>query len=392
MKSKTKNVLVYILTVVFAILYIFIGNKMATKDFVHFSGVNSAVFKKSVVTEIVDRTSAEQQIGGVSYSGGVNIRFKARVLTGENKGEVLTALQNSDPYMTMQIKEVEVGDKILLTKNQDPSATIEWTIAEYVRSDALIVLALVFVGLLLLFGRGKGLNTIISLVFTCLAIFMVLIPAILSGKNIYGWSLVTCTYIVLITLLIVYGANEKSLAAGLGCAGGVLLSGALTMGMDQILKLTGMLDEESIYLLVLSEENPIDLKAIIFAAIMIGAIGAIMDVSMSIASALSEVCGTMQSPTWGSVVKSGLTIGQDIMGTMTNTLILAYIGSSLSIVLLLAAYNASLIHLTNMEMIVVEILQSLIGSIGILFTLPLSSLICAFLYTRKKTDKSRQAA
>jgi uncharacterized membrane protein len=162
---------------------------------------------------------------------------------------------------------------------------------------------------------------------------------------------------------------------------GVFVSGILTTSMDKLLKLTGLVNEESMYLTRINPKHPIDLKAIIFAAILIGAIGAIMDVSMSIAASLAELQEKLEYTPFSLLVKSGISIGKDIMGTMANTLILAYIGSSLSVVLLLVSYNSSLLELLNKEMIVVEILQALIGSIGILFTMPLTSVVCAYLYT-----------
>ena len=112
-----------------------------------------------------------------------------------------------------------------------------------------------------------------------------------------------------------------------------------------------------------------------------------MDVSIDIASSLSEVADKMEKPDFGTIVKSGFNIGKDIMGTMTNTLILAYIGSSLSTVLLLTASSHSISYLFNLEMIAVEILQAIVGSIGILTTIPLTSVIAATLYKYVDTSK-----
>ena len=185
------------------------------------------------------------------------------------------------------------------------------------------------------------------------------------------------------TLLIVNGANVKSLSAGIGCVGGVLVAGGLAVIMDKFLKLTGIINEQSVFLQMLNPEHPIDLKAIIFASIIIGAVGAIMDVAISIASSLNEIQAQNADISFRKLYTSGITIGRDIMGTMTNTLILAYIGSSLSVVLLLTSSAPSLTYMLNTEMIIVEMLQSLVGSMGILLTLPLTSLISAFLYTKK---------
>ena len=125
--------------------------------------------------------------------------------------------------------------------------------------------------------------------FTCLAVFINLIPAILNGQNIYIWSIVTCVYITVMTLVLIEGLNVKCFAAGVGCVGGVLVAGALELLLRDQIKMSGVLDSEWLYLYNLRKDNPIDLKAIIFAMIIVGAVGAVMDVAMSIASSLCEI-------------------------------------------------------------------------------------------------------
>ncbi|MGL5328558.1 MAG: YibE/F family protein [Peptostreptococcaceae bacterium] len=374
----------YIITIILSIILIFIGNKIVTKDSPIFEKNNESLAIKAKVIDIEDKIEGNYSLGDSETIYKTEIIFKAKILEGENKGDIVSVLQYRDTLLGSQPNEVEIGDKVLIGENPIPSPSIKWAFLEIVRSDALLILGLVFFALLILFGGMKGVNTIISLTFTCLAIFMVFIPSILSGKNIYLWSIGTSIFIITMTLLIINGTDKKSLAAGIGCLSGVFISGGLTLIMDKIIKLTGMIDDESMYIQMLNSENPIDLKAIVFGAIIIGSIGAIMDVSMSISSALLEVYESSDKVDFKDLFKSGMTIGKDIMGTMANTLILAYIGSSLSVTLLLVTYNYSFIELINREMIIVEILQSLVGSFGILLTIPLTSLVSSYLYTKSK--------
>ena len=337
---------------------------------------------KAKVLEIESRDVNSYSLDETVSIESIDITFRAKVLNGYLKDEVISATQSIDGFIAKNAAEVEVGDKVLLVL-ADPDE-FSWYFMEYVRSDKLIILAICFVLALFFYGRFKGVNTILSLAYTCGAVFFVFIPAILSGKNIYLWTILVCIYSVLTTYILVIGFTKKSVAAAIGCLSGILLTGLLTVVMDKVLELSGILDEDSVYLTYLPTENPIDLRAIIFAAILIGAMGAIMDVSMSIASSLWEIKEESASPTRGSLFKSGMNIGRDVLGTMANTLILAYIGSSLSVVLLLSVYSSSVLYLFNREMIVVEILQSLVGSFGLLFAMPLTSLVSAFLYTEKK--------
>ena len=291
-----------------------------------------------------------------------------------------------DSYNSINHIELEEGQKIYLYEHTTDEETI-WYADQYDRASGLIILGIIFITFVILFGRKKGINTIIALIFTCLSIFMVYIPAIISGKNIYLWSILTCLYIGISTLLIVQGATKKSFAAMIGCLTGTAISGILTVIMSKVLSLTGMLNDESMYLYYMNADNPIDLKAIIFGSIIVGAIGAIMDVAIDIASALNEVINASEKPTFEKTVKSGFEIGRDIIGTMANTLVLAYIGSSLSCTLLTASYSGSLTYLLNREAIIVEMLQALVGSLGIFATIPLTTYISAFLYL--KHDKKR---
>ncbi len=383
--KKHKNNLIYIATVLFSIAFVVIGNRLCTKPLnIHIEKIPT---QTAVVTKINDVNLDESSIGGDSLVTEKTIIFSALIKTGASKGETVTATQSINSMLPINPKDVEVRDKILVSFVTSNGEDSEWVFAEYQRSDALIWLCVTFFVLVLLFGRKKGLNTIVSLVFTCLAIFAVFVPAIISGMNIYKASSIICLFIIFMTLLIINGVGKKTFCAAVGCLGGLVVTGILTLVMDKAMNLTGAVDEESIFLVLLNEKNPIDLRAIIFGAIIIGALGATMDISMSIASSLKELSDNMHTKTFKTLVKSGFNIGRDIMGTMANTLILAYIGSSLSIVLLLVANSDSLLALFNREMIVVEVMQSLVGSLGILFTIPITSILSAYIYSIKPRNK-----
>lgn len=375
-KSYQKN-LVYGLTIVLSLVYILLGNRIAAGEGTYEGEASYGYYLKAEVTEILAEV---ENIDVLGDNDGYDVRFEAEILKGENKGKYVTATKTYDSFAeTDGTNDIKLGDKVILysdalTINQD------WIFMAYSRSDILMILGVVFLALLIVFGHRKGINTIISLTFTVLAIFFVLVPAILSGQNIYLWSIITCVFMTVMTMLIINGADKKSIAAIVGCISGVAVSGILILILNKLVHLTGIINEESVFLISLNTDNPIDLRAIVFAAILIGAIGAIMDVAMSISSSLWEISEQMSYPEFGKLLKSGLSIGRDIMGTMANTLILAYIGSSLALVLLLVAYNTPMVYLFNREMIVVEVLQALIGSFGLLFTIPFTSLVAAKLY------------
>lgn len=346
------------------------------------------VTMKGRVTEIADVQEESFTLGDTTYTDRT-IFFRVELLNEYREGEIITTQQNLDPLLSYTTKEVEVGDLVMIYEYHNELG-YSYAFGDYWRSDALIWLLVLFCGAVILFGRLKGLNTLLGLGVTCLFVFLVFVPSILAGQNIYVWSILTCLYSIVTTLLIVNGYDRKSYIAAAGCFGGVLIAGLLTAAMNAIMNITGLVDEQAMYLNDLAGGLTIDLRAVIFAAIIIGATGAVMDVAISIASSLYELNDQLENPTFRTLLRSGFTIGRDMMGTMANTLVLAYIGSSLATVVLIVAYNASLTSIFNKEMIVVEVEQALVGSFGILSAIPLTSLLAAWFYPLGRKKRSAQ--
>ncbi len=344
---------------------------------------------KARVTRIVEVTEDSFSMGeGASYTDRT-ITFEALLLNEYRKGQTVTTSQTIDRLISDSVKEVETGDTLLLLEYHSDEGYY-YMFSDYWRSDALLTLTGVFMAAILIFGKLKGFNTLLGLASSCLFIFLVFVPSILAGCNIYVWSILTCLYSILFTLLIVDGYSRMTAIAAAGCFAGVLVTGVLTFIMNTVMHLSGLVDSESMFLNDLSSGLSIDLRAIIFAAIIIGATGAVMDTAVSIASSLQELSDQLEKPTFRQLLLSGITIGRDMMSTMANTLVLAYIGSSLATVLLIVAYNSSLAAIFNRELIVVEVEQAIVGSLGILSAIPLTSMLAAWIYPKKKR-KTAQA-
>jgi len=373
----------YICVLFLSATFLFVGNRIASGGIDFASEIDAFPVYSAVVTEITDRVEDTQEFAPGFSITNISIKFYARITSGELRGEEVFAEYIVSSVSDAAMKEVETGDRILLMYDNLMDSFI---FMEYERVHYIAILGAAFFMLIVLFGRKKGFNSIIALGFACFAIFMVFVPAILSGKNIYITAAIICAYSIISTLLIVIGPNKKAISAIFGCLGGVLFAGLLMISMDTIMNLTGFVDQEARFLLHILTENPIDLRAIIFAGVVIGSAGAIMDVAMSIASSLWEVKLAGGAADFRSLFKSGIEIGKDILGTMLNTLILAYIGSSLSVILLLTAHTTSLIELFNMEMIIVEFLRALVGSFGMFLTIPLTAAICGWLYVDHQND------
>ena len=347
------------------------------------------------VLEIID-TSVEY------YENADNLKktailFNVKLYDGKFKGRTVKAVQMQDDFIALKSDAVKKGDSVIILQlNGDAAPSLAentpyqeifdnpvFVFEEFYRFSSMTVLLLVFVVLLLIFGGIKGLNTLISLVLTCASIFCWFIPSIFNGANLYASSISVCLFIIVMTVIIVNGINKKSLASIAGCFGGVLIAAALSVIMKNAMHINGYLNNDSLYLEALLPGGQKDLVAVLFSAIIIGAVGAVMDVSMSLSSALYELATSVKDISFKQLVKSGFAIGRDMMGTMANTLILAYIGSSLSFILVLIAYNSSFLGLLNNQIIAFEIMQALTGSIGILCGIPLTTFIASALYSIK---------
>jgi len=378
---KINEKLFYASVLVLSALFLLIGNRIATRDSYAPVIEFEIPYYTGVVTEIIDR---QETVMSWDWGSDVNISitFYVRITDSGRRGEVVTAQQSLSTFFAVNEREVSVGDRVILAYDAFNSA---YHFTNYVRINYIAILGAVFLALVLLFGRKKGFSAIVALGFTCMAVFMVFIPAIMSGRNIHIATIIICVYSIVSTLLIVIGPNKKALSAMLGCLGGVLLAGLLMLIMDAVLSLTGALDIETQSLLNLPV--PIDIRALIFAGVIIGAVGAIMDVAMSISSSLWELKESGGISDFRGIVKSGLNIGKDILGTMLNTLILAYIGSSLSLILLVNVRTTSLMELFGWEMIIVEFLRALVGSFGMLLAIPLTAGVCGLLYAPPLEDE-----
>ncbi|MBC8570347.1 YibE/F family protein [Zongyangia hominis] len=343
---------------------------------------------RSKITEIVAEDLVETDLGGQKVYQWI-CYFRVRLTEGPYKGETALVRQSVDENMIPASIPAKVGDEIYVSLSEGEDGafggedTLTGFVGDYVRTTPLYLLVGAFLLLLLLFGRKKGVNTIISLTFTCLAVFVVLIPAILGGHSPVFAAVLVCVYIIVMTLLIVNGFTFKTAASALGCAGGVLMAGVIAYSMEYILKLTGMIEEKSLLLTTITGNSGFDFRGLIFAGIIIGALGAVMDVAMDIASALEELIFKVPTLTFRQIVASGMKVGRDVMGTMANTLILAYAGGSLTTILLITTSGKSLSLILNGELIAVEILKAMAGSIGILFTIPITAIITALLQTEQ---------
>lgn len=387
-KARWRDWILYGVTLLLSILFLAGGWKITTTEQQllgqNVNGTVTPAIKARLVEQVSSSDIYSQYTGTVTENRTVSY---AILESGERKGDRVLVTQVLDSTAMLLSEPFQPGDRVFIYQELNEYGENQWFVSGPVRTGWLLGLGVMFCLLVMVFGRSKGVRTILSLALTCLAVFLVLVPAIIGGFNIYAVTIIVCVYIILMTLALVSGCTFKSLAASLGCMGGVGIAGAITIVSEHTLRLTGLTDSDSMLLLFINGDKPMDLKALIFAGILIGALGATMDVAMSISSALTELIHNAPHLRFWEIIRSGLTIGRDIMGTMSNTLVLAYVGSGLHVTLLFLTYYERLEDILNVELIAVEMLQALAGSLGILFTIPATTLAVATFRRLEQREK-----
>lgn len=312
-------------------------------------------------------------------------KFNVKLLEGNDKGEIVEIdlpIYKDDEYNI----NAKVGDRVVVYKTFDNYDNDEMQIQYYI-SDVdkrleLYIMGFGFVALVLLIAKKNGLKALFALFVTITFIIKIFIPAIYNGYSPILFAIITAIFSSLVTIYFTVGMNKKFIVSLLGVTGGVLIAGILSYIFTYRMRLNGFLDPDllaSAYLL-----KNIKIKELIPAGVIIGSLGAVMDVAVSITSSINELHETDPNMSKKSMFKSAINIGNDIIGTMINTLILAYIASSIFTLLLIyiQANEYPLIRILNFQDIAVEIMRSVCGSIGILISVPLTAYIGTLIYKK----------
>ena len=281
---------------------------------------------------------------------------------------------------------VSAGDRVLLAIEVSEGQVSAVYVADNERDRTLLWFAVLFVLALAGFGGIKGIKSALSLVIVGVMIIWFFIPLLLKGSDPILLAIIVSVVATAFTITLVGGLNGKSAAAIIGTVGGVLTSGLLAIGAGSIARLTGLSSQEAQMLAYIPQGIDFDFRGLLMAGIIIGALGAVMDVGMSIASAVCEVHKANRSASLKQLFWAGINVGRDVMGTMANTLILAYTGSSLSLLLLVRAYDMDMIRLMNMDSISSEIIRALAGSMGLVAAIPVTALMAALFHTKSRPE------
>ncbi len=302
-------------------------------------------------------------------------KIDVEILEGEYKGKVYSVVNVLTNRHNIFANK---GMKAIFTIRKKDGKEHVW-FYNYKMDRYIYTLVGLFVLTLLFFGKVSGAKSILSLIFTGVIIIFVLIPIIFRGGNPIPWTIFLSSVITVVTFLLIGDFNRKTYAAILGTIIGVMISGIISYIFGNLSKLSGIHMEKGEQILYLAADYKIRINGLMFTSILIASLGAINDVAMSIASSCNELYKRNPDIHLDDLFASLMDIGKDIMGTMTNTLILAFTGSSLNLMLMIWGFQMGTKQFINMPIIAIEMIQALSGSIGIVLTVPITSLISIYL-------------
>lgn len=336
------------------------------------------VFVPARVTAVLEDDAQPDWDSGEGRRVGTQ-ELEIRLLAGDHKGEILpltnylSALYNVD---------VGVGDRIIVRLITREDGSYYASLFNYDRGLVLGGALLVFCAVLVLLGGRKGVRALLGLVFTLLCLWFLLIPGLIRGLPALPLTIGVVAVTAAASLVLLDGLSRKCLCAVLGCVGGVTAAGLFAALVGWLTPLNGFNMSEAENLMLYGSEQGLHISGLLVCGVLVAALGAVMDVAMSIASAqweLQQQNPGMKAP---ALFRSGMNIGRDAMGTMANTLILAFAGSSFNLLILIQVYDIPFLQLANTDFLCIEILQSVAGSLGILLTVPLVAAISAWLMAR----------
>ncbi len=298
---------------------------------------------------------------------------RVEILEGEYQG-IPMEIDYGKRQVRTDTYRLAVGDRVLVTISKTPDNVVNAYFVDYERSTPLIWLAALFAVAILVISGWKGLRSLLSMVFSLLVIIGYIIPHILAGEDPLTVSIIGSAILLGVTLYLTYGWNLKSHAAVFSMVVVLLLTGGLSFLFVVITRLSGMGDENAMFL-AQSMQNPLNMRGLLLGGMIIGALGVLDDLVTTQAAAVFELHHA--NPNFGflGLYRSAMRIGQDHVAATVNTLVLAYAGASLPMLLMFSMARGNYAYLVNFAVVAEEVVRTLVGSLGLIAAVPLTTAV-----------------
>ena len=327
-------------------------------------------FEKAVVTEVL-RDNVQQDGSRVGEQ-----RVRVRLSSGSHRGE---EIETSSPSGYLFGAPCVKGMKVIIMQSVAGDTLVTSVYAQD-RGNVILIFALLYLLVLCWIGGKQGLRGALGLIYTVAAIFFLFIPLVYLGYSPFWMAVLVCLMTTFVSMTLIGGFSRKTLAATLGTSAGVIIAGLVAMAFSLFSGISGWNVSNIEHLMTLWYTENIRVGDLLFAGLLISALGAVMDVAMSISSTMQEILQQRPDISRKELIKAGFRVGRDMMGTDSNTLILAFAGGSVSVLLLNYAYQLPLLQIINSNNIGIAVMQGLAGSFGVALSVPSTVLLAAIIY------------
>ena len=342
-----------------------------------------AEYDTGTVLEILsDSTEADDAADG-AYRG--DQLMLVEMTSGRYEGETMQVYNYVGPLYGAPLK---VGDSAVLIVSTYADGSHTATVYEFNRLLALAAIIALFVIATVLVGGKTGAKSLIGLVITLICIFLILLPMLMKGFPTLLTVFLICAYVAVVSFTILGGVSRKTLCASLATICGIAVALLFGLAAQALARIDGLRLADVEPLLQLRQTGtPIGLRYLLVGGIVISALCVVLDVAMSMRSAISEIHSVNPALSTKELFRSGMNIGRDMVGTMTNTLILAFLGSSFVIVIYLYSIGLQPYQLLSSSYFAIEVISGISSSIGVIISVPLTALISAYVMGGKKLLK-----
>ena len=377
-REKWSAVVLALAAVIFAAALIWLrpepGQEAPKADFVE--------YEKAVVVDVVSDSTESDPVSDGGWRGEQTLT--AEVKSGRYAGKTYLAHNYVGPLYGVPVHE---GDGVILAISTYSNGEVKATVQEYNRIGALIAVVAVFFLVTVLVGRRTGLKSLVALALTVACLLWILLPMLMRGVPTLAGVFAVCVFIAVVSFTILGGLHRKSVCAMLGTVAGAAFALLFGLLAQHLARIDGLrIDHVEALLQLRQTGTPVGLRGLLVGGLVISALGAVMDVAMSISSALEEVHAANPALGAKELFRSGMNIGADMVGTMTHTLILAFLGGGFTLILYLYSLSPSKYLLLSSPYVAIELISGVASSVGMILSIPLTALISAALIARKGTE------
>lgn len=379
MKNLKKNIVPIIGVIVCSLILVGLSKFIFKGGFLADKYNKGMEYYKGEVVEVLEENLQEDE-----FLENVQVGFQTVLVElkdGPLKGQ---EYEIGNPVSRLYNIKVKEGTKVIVGCYESNGENV-FTIFSYNRSNVIYILIAIFALIVIIIGGVKGVKSLVSLIFTLVCCVYLMLPLLLKGVSPIIAGILMAILSITVTLLLVSGINKKTVTAILGTTAGVIIAGVIAYIFGHLSNLSGITMEDAESLMYIAEDTGLKIKGLMFTGILVASLGAVMDVAMSISSSIFEMNTINENVTFKELFKSAMNIGKDIIGTMTNTLILAFAGGSLSVLILIYSSSMPYNKMINLDVLGTEVIQGLAGSIGIVLAVPITALIGCYLCKSNKS-------